>query len=96
MIDWYTYWLIEQHRQHEMAARLEQRRQWIESVGAMRRPRRYHQWLAMLGGLLVDWGCRLQSHYEALAVPELVSNPQAHIATLAQACHSERVNGSTL
>ncbi len=67
MVNWYTHMLLEARRHQEAVDRAEQHRLLDGTRRAAVPLKNYQRWLVRLGGLLVEWGCSLQSRYESLA-----------------------------
>ncbi len=67
MVNWYTHLLLEASRRQEAIDKAEQHRL-LDGASRTAVPlKNYQRWLVSLGGLLVDWGCSLQAHYQSLA-----------------------------
>ena len=68
MLNDYETFKLNQMRQRELIAEAAQERLARAATPKQARPPRFHRrWLARLGTVLVNWGCRLQSRYEQAA-----------------------------
>ncbi len=67
MNDWYMHSLLGARR-HQEAIDEAERDRLADEVRRTSVPlKNYQRWLVSLGGLLVNWGCSLQTRYESLA-----------------------------